>query len=246
MSRNVLVIGQSHVQAIRCAARSRRETDPERPRTRTIHTLELQYGGELEHSGQPRFSVGLTRAIHDQVNRHQPIVASVMGGNYHNVLSLVRHHRPFDFLLSGEPSPPLDTMAEFVPEALIREMLLDGMDRDLLRLRLLAEVVGPFQHLESPPPVADDRYVAARAEEYFETRAIRSLGVAPAGLRYRMWRIHSRIIREACHNLGCGFIPVPHEVCDPDGFLRPAFAGDATHGNAGYGEAMIAAVEGGA
>ena len=42
MTRASLVIGQSHIAAIRSAAKARREADPDRPRTRVIHTLEPQ------------------------------------------------------------------------------------------------------------------------------------------------------------------------------------------------------------
>ena len=59
------------------------------------------------------------------------------------------------FLLAGGSPLPIDPAAEPVPEALIRAALEQGLARDRVRLRRLAEF-GPFIHIESPPPVRDD------------------------------------------------------------------------------------------
>lgn len=238
---NILVVGQSHVAAIRAAARDRRERDPDRPRTRVIHTLEPRYAPEIADDG---FTPALSAALAEQIERHAPLVASAMGGNFHNALALVAHPRPFDFHLSGELSPlPIDPAAEPVPEALVRAALEEGLARDRLRLRLLRESVGPFVHLESPPPLRDDAAIALAADAYFRERGLGERGVAPAGLRRRMWRLNARLFRETVEALGCRYQPVPAEVQDADGFLRPEFAGDATHGNAAFGEAMLRMLE---
>lgn len=241
---NILVVGQSHVAAVRDAARIRREAEPERPRTRVIHTMEPQYAPEIVGEGDAaRFSDTLAAAIRDQIDRHRPRVASVMGGNHHNVLGLLRHPRPFDFRLSGEEGPPLDPDAEPVPEALVRAALEDGLAHDFARLRLLAGIAGPFVHVESPPPVRDEGWVAEAADAFFRARGDEAMAVAPAGLRWRLWRLNSRIFRAMVEALGGRFMPVPAEAQDGDGFLLPEFAGDATHGNAAYGEAVIRALE---
>lgn len=238
---NILVVGQSHVAAIRDAARARRTADPDRPRTRVIHTLEPHYGAELDGDG---FAAPLATAIRDQIDRHRPLVASAMGGNVHTAMTLLAHARRFDFHLSGEPAPPVDDTAEPVPEALVRAALDAALAQDRRRLAALAALAGPFVHLESPPPVADGDWIAARADAYFRDRGGTMPAVAAAGLRWRAWRLHSRLVREAVEGLGGRFLPVPAAVLDADGFLDPAYAGDATHGNAAYGEATIAALEG--
>jgi hypothetical protein len=185
----------------------------------------------------------LEAEIREQVARHDPRVASVIGGNVHNALALLRHERPFDFHLSGEVSPALHPEAERVPEALVAEALRVGQAPDRARLAALHAVVGPFVHVESVPPLRDDRLIAAAADRYFVERGITPQTVAPAGLRYRMWRLASRLMRHAVEELGCGWLPVPVEVCDDDGFLRPELAGDATHGNGDYAELVIRALE---
>lgn len=244
MNRAILVIGQSHVAAIRSAARARREADPDRLRTRVIHTMEPQYAPEVVGEGdEARFAPALVETIRDQIDRHAPLVASASGGNVHNGFALIRHPRPYDFLLSGEEGPPLDPAAEPLSEALVRAALEDGLARDRVRLREIARVAGDVVQLESPPPLADNAAIAAQADAYFKNRAIGDLGVAAPGLRYKIWRLHSRIVAGYCAELGLRFLPAPRETQDERGFLLPGFAGDATHGNQAYGEAVIRQLE---
>lgn len=244
MNRAILVIGQSHIAAIRAAAKARREADPDRLRTRVIHTMEPQYAPELLGEGDEAIFVpALAEAIGEQIARHDPLVASASGGNVHNGFALIRHPRPYDFLLSGEEGPPLDPDAEPLSEALVRAALENGLSRDRARLRQIRRVAGAVIQLESPPPLADNAIIAAQADAYFKDRGIASLGVASPQLRYKIWRLHSRIIAGYCAELGLGFLPVPIETRDDNGFLLPHLAGDATHGNAAYGEAVIRALE---
>lgn len=241
MSRAVLVIGQSHIAAVRSAAKIRREADPERLRTRVIHTLEPQYAPELDGD---RFSTALEGTIRDQIARHDPIIASASGGNAHNRFALIAHPRAFDFLLSAEDGPPIEPGAEPVTEALIRAALYDALGRDRMRLHEIRRIAGDVVvQLESPPPVADGGWIAAQADAYFQDQGVAQLGVAPAGLRYKIWRLHSQMVAEMCAELGLRFLPVPRETLDTQGYLRTEFAGDATHGNAAYGEAVIRALE---
>ena len=247
-SRALLVIGQSHVAAIRAAAKAHREAYPVEPRTRVIHTLEEGYAPEFEgvtngDYSHARFGPKLVAAIEDQMDRHHPRVASAIGGNVHNVLALMRHPRPFDFLLAGEEGPPPDAGAEIIPEALVRAALVERLQPDLARLRLLRKVVGPFVHIESPPPVRDEDFILRHAESWFRERAQGGMAVAGAGVRWRIWRLLSRLMREAVEELGGHFMSVPASVRDADGFLRLDHAADPTHGNAAFGSAVIAALD---
>jgi hypothetical protein len=245
MSRAVLVIGQSHIAAVRSAAKIRREADPERLRTRVIHTMEPQYAPEVTGEGaEGRFTPELEAAIRDQIDRHDPIIASASGGNVHNGFALIRHPRAFDFLLSGEDGPPLDPQAEPIPEAQVQAALEAVLERDRLRLREIRRIAGEgVIQIESPPPVADSAYIAAQADAYFKDRGLSDQGVSPAPLRYKYWRLHSRIFAGYCAELGLRFLPAPREALDEQGYLRLDFAGDATHGNQAYGEAVIRQLE---
>lgn len=235
----ILAVGQSHVAAIQRAARTHREMWPDEPRTRVIHTLAEPYASEGEEFGP------LARAaILDQIARHQPRLVSMLGGNAHNLMSLMRSARPYDFILHGEEEgPPLDPDAELIPEALVRAALEERLQKDFWRLRTLHDIAGPFIHVESPPPVIDDAFIRERAEDYFRDEPGREIVPASPGVRWRVWRLNARIIRERVEALGGRFLPVPPAVLDEQGFLRLDLAADPTHGNEAYGELLIRAIE---
>jgi hypothetical protein len=240
MRRSLLVIGQSHIAAIRAAARVRREADPCAPQTRVIHTLEPRYAPELV-ADESAFAAPLMAAIRDQTERHRPHIVSCIGGNVHNVMGLIRHPRPFDVRLT--PHDVLGQGIEPLTQGLLRATLTHAMSRDLVRLRLLAALSGSLIHLESPPPLQDDALILDRADAFFRDHDLIALGVAPAGLRHRLWKLHGMIMRDACAEAGIRFVPIPEIAQDEDGYLHPTFAADATHGNALYGEAVIQQIE---
>ena len=235
----ILVIGQSHIGAIQRAAKTHRETWPGELRTRVIHTLAEPYASEGQEFGP------LARAaIEEQIARHQPRLVSVLGGNAHNMIALMRHPRPYDFLLSGEEEgPPMEADAELVPEALVRAAMEERLETDFWRLRMLHEIAGSFIHVESPPPIIGDAFIRDRAEVYFRDTRDREIVPGSPGLRWRMWRLTSRILKERVEALGCRFMPVPRDALDEDGFLRLEYAADPTHGNEAYGELLIRAIE---
>jgi len=235
----ILAVGQSHLSAIQRAAKTHREAWPDEPRTRVIHTLAEPYAPDGEEFGP------LARtAILDQIARHQPRLVSMLGGNVHNAIALIRPARPYDFILhGGEEGPPLDPEAELIPESLVRAALEERLQKDFWRLRTLHEIAGPFLHVESPPPVIDQAFIRDRAEGYFRDSDGPAVEPAAPGVRWRMWRLHARIIREQVEALGSRYLPVPRTVLDEHGFLRLDLAADPTHGNEAYGEALIRAIE---
>ena len=245
---NLLVVGQSHVAAIRAAAKTHREAFPDEPRTRVIHTIEQAFAPEFVNLNDgdyaaATFGPALRAAIEDQIARHGPRVASVVGGNVHNVLALMRHPRPYDFLLPDDEGPPLDEDAELIPEALVRATLMAKLAPDFARLRALSEIARTFFHVESPPPVREEAFIAARAEIAFRDRAAGDVIAAGPGLRWRMWRLTSQLMRAAVEQMGGHYLSAPSSARNPDGFLKLDFAADPTHGNEAYGELLIRAIE---
>lgn len=243
--RNILVIGHSHIGAIRSAAVTRREAGGGESWTRTIHLLDPRFEDGTGEKFNANHTPPLLREhIRDQIERHSPLVASAMGGNAHALISMVRSDAPFDFNLTGEPSPRLDPAAEIIPEQEVRKRLLGVMENDLDRITRLRREIGPFWQIESPPPVAARSFIEKRIEPYFrDMPEFKRNGISPGGLRYRVWRLSCRILRDHCRSLGCGYIPTPAGVFDGSGFLAQSFANDSTHGNERYGEQIIAALE---
>lgn len=240
MDRNILVVGHSHIHALRLAAIVRREADPDRPRTRTINLLDPAFAPEMEGGD---FSATMKAAILEQIERHDPIIASAIGGNAHAAFSMIPRDR-FDFEIEGGDTLPLDEQATIRSETEVRVALGAHLELEITRLRLYRALVGPFWHLESPPPIRKTEWILEHAEEYFTNQPdFHSLGIAPAGVRYRTWLLASRMIREECARLGCGYIEVPRHVRGEAGLLRPSQARNATHGNGHFGEAMLQELE---
>jgi hypothetical protein len=245
-----LIVGQSHIAAIRQAERARRERHPDGPRARTLHTIQDRFGSELvdvapdaaEPYAAARFAPVLEEEISAQLARG-PRVVSVSGGNAHNVLGLVQYARPFDFLLPGEAAAALTSGAEPIAAALVEAALRRRLQHDFARLRLLREIAGPFVHVESPPPVGDEAVLSAQAETWFGIAGGTARAIAPRALRWRIWRLNSALFRREVEALGGRFLPVPPETQDADGFLRPELAGDATHGNQAYGTRVLAMLD---
>ncbi len=225
---------------MRQAAIRRRETDPLWPRTRTIYLLDPAFAPEMDGDD---FGPALKAAIRDQIARHDPIVASAIGGNAHAAFAMIPRER-FDFVIDGGETLPLDEGAEIRTEAEMRQRLAPWLELEMHRLRLLRAVTGPFWHLESPPPVRSAEWIMAHAEPYFtEQPDYHSLGIAAAGVRYRCWLLASRMIRELCDELDCAYVEVPRHLRGEAGLLRPSLARDSTHAREPFGEAMLQALE---
>lgn len=169
-------------------------------------------------------------------------VISLVGGNTHNQIGLVRHPRPFDFVLPSEPELPADD-GELIPSAALETVLHKRMSPALSIMKLLRRhAAGPMFHLESPPPVADDDYIRASIDPYFQRQGIAELGIVSPRLRYKLWRLHSELVRRACVALKIEFVACPAEAL-VGGFLRAELCGNATHANERYGAMLLSQIE---
>jgi hypothetical protein len=167
------------------------------------------------------------------------IVVSGIGGNTYNILGLLNHPRPFDFVLPEEPDLPLIEGAEILPSTAVRRALERKMEPRLKLIPALrARVTQPMFHVESPPPIPSAEHLrqypksfAAKMEEF---------GVAPATLRYKLWRTQSGIFRDHCAANDVAFLPVPKEAQDANGMLvERGWDKDPTHASRWYGRLVL-------
>jgi len=167
------------------------------------------------------------------------IHVSVLGGNDHSMIGVAAHAPRFDFVLPEAPELPLDETAQLVPAGLLRAELARRIAPHVESLEILRRrVAGRIIHLESPPPLPEAHIRAHPAPFAAE---IAELGIAPALLRYKLWRLHSALYQEACTRLGIAYLPSPPELRDAAGMMLPhACHPDATHGNARYGSHVLA------
>lgn len=222
------------------AARARREENPEGPVIKSVNLKNPSFSSEMDGG---EFSADVKGAIQCLVGEYNPIIASAIGGNSHAALTLIATKR-IDFVLSHDDALPIDEEATIITEAQMADRLRPGLEHDLIRLRALRQLVGPFWHLESPPPVRRKDWLEEKAEAFFTANPdFRAMGIAEPGIRYRAWRLANRIIKAELDRLGCGYVPVPRIVCGEAGMLRPSHGRDATHGNQQFGEQVLRALE---
>ena len=168
-----------------------------------------------------------------------PYVISTVGGSAHDMVGLVQHPDPFDFVLPERPELPLIPGAQVLAYDAVRrtvEAMMEGEQLDLVRL--LPGNGRRVLHLESPPPTGDDPRMA---EEMGMLAFVPkpNLGPSPRWLRYKLWRVHSAIVREACKAAGVTFVPCPLAAFVDGDFMRLELYERPCHANRDYGDLVM-------
>jgi hypothetical protein len=224
----VICVGSSHIHSIVAAARV---ANVELAAINLKHTAAL-----VDDSTAPALQPTIVEQLAGKT------VISLVGGNSHNQIGLVRHPRPFDFVLPSEPELPSDD-GELIPSAALETVLHKRMSGALSIMKLLRrQALGRMYHFESPPPVADDDYIRASIDPYFQRRGVADLGIVSPRLRYKLWRLHSELVRRACLALKIEFVACPPEAM-AGGFLRAELCANATHANERYGAMLLSQIE---
>ena len=179
-------------------------------------------------------------AFHPEIRNvlSEGVVFSAVGGAAHNILALVTHPRPFDFVLPERPDLPLTKGAEVLPFAAVREALAAAV-RDYLHIIGLVRrtATGRVFHIDAPPPLEDGARILQDVPWKFFEDLTRD--VAPAALRWKCWRLHSDLVGTFCRTEGVEVLPPPAESMDARGFLKPEFYRDAMHVEESYGALVL-------
>lgn len=242
----ILVIGQSHTACVRAGANAHKgELSRKGVEIETVLVGEARFKPWKERvssGGVDGFQ--LVNTLRDEILSkvaNSDLIFSYFGGNAHNILSLVDHPRPYDFVFSDERTLPLIAGREVVPEQIVVGALRTSgrAYEPLWFLRAVLQLVpGPIVHLESPAPVPSEEHIRKFAHVFREK--IDQFGVAPALLRYKLWRLNSKLIRHECNALGVRYLPVPEGTIDANGYLvEAAWYRDPVHANQWYGQRVI-------
>lgn len=238
---NFVALGHSHVVALAkgtYALQDRRAQDGGEPISGAFHYL-YDPGFEppfVDGAARSVLNPNIADALSDPTAR---FVLTSIGGNEHNVLSIARNRPHFDFILGEQPDLPLERGAEILPEAAIRETILDWMSEKIAILRALRRATSvPIVQIEPPPPLPREQ-VLAYPKEFFRS-VIDQRKMSPDLLRRKMWRVQIGVYRDVCAELGIAYVPTLPEMIGADGMLATSACGkDATHANEAYGEAMV-------
>jgi hypothetical protein len=194
--------------------------------------------------GDQRLHPALRKVVRKAASDGEALMVMSVAGNHHNLIGLLNHPRKFDFVLPSDPQLPLLEDHEVVPAAFLEAALASHLEYPLRLLATLARTAGcRAVQLQSPPPNPSAEHIARHPDEVFRD-TVEQLGVAPASLRLKLWRLHSALYQKACDAAGVQFLPPPAEAIDPGGFLcERAWGRDATHASDWYGDLVISQVE---
>lgn len=241
---NIMIIGHSHIGCLQSAYKF--SAQPLSFDARFIQLRESRFHPELvPNEGGQALNENLSSAIRDWQtefagDKKEPRIFLCLAGNQHNILGLVNNPEPYDFVLPDLPDLPVSDDAKLVPYRIIRANMTRRLESALgLASRLLEFVSEPMIWIAPPPPIADADYILQNPGAFQETAS--RCGISPAFMRYKLWHLQTTLTREWCEAHGVGFIPVPEEAMDKDGFLsKKAWTyRDPTHGNGWYGRLLL-------
>ena len=180
----------------------------------------------------PRLNPALSVMLDD-------FVVSTVGGSAHDMVGLAQHPRRFDLVLPERPDLPLDDRAEILPAGAVKSAIRANMEDEQLDLiRLLARPGRRVVHVESPPPSPPGPRLDAEIGQ-MPYAAQSQLGSSSAWLRFKLWRLHSEIVRSACEEVGIEFLAHPKAALVDHCYLNPKFYERPCHANAGFGALVM-------
>jgi hypothetical protein len=169
-------------------------------------------------------------------------VFSLIGGAVHHDVGLFVHSRPYDFVLPERETLPLIEGAELVPyDAVYAAMQVRTRPHLKTMAAVRAATKGQMFHMESPPVFANE--VAPTDIPGWMPHLKEYAAISPVWFRYKLWRVHSRIIRTYCNEADIVFIPHPSEAVDAQGLLAVAFYGQTAHANREYGAMVLRQIQ---
>lgn len=223
----ILLIGNSHINAIQRAAREA-----------GADNLILRSHEHMEQ--RPNGSKVMLPASVALFRREPGPIFSVIGGNAHNTFSMVYPEVPFDFHHPEHPERTPRAGVWMVPYEQVYDSVLRFAGGRLREFRALAAAFpGRVVHLESPPPIPNQRWLTQRLAPRMANAGIAEFEVAAPSLRYKLWRINSAIFRKEAERLGIPFTPILPQTCDAEGFLLRQYWRDPTHANMHYGALVL-------
>jgi len=230
LKKKALVVGHSHLGALEFFSRSKDcslEFD--------LDFVQL-LAKEFDPGSNARAADELAFVLRKKAASADLCVLSI-SGNEHQMMGLVNHPRPFDFVLPERPEIPLLAGREVVPFEIIEDALRSWMREDLFE-ELSRIITIPAVQLESPPPILDHDHIT-RYSGIFKDK-IETLGINHPMVRYKLWRTSCRITKSFCEKFSIRYVEAPPEAIGPEGFLHyKALSPDPTHANAWYGGLVV-------
>jgi hypothetical protein len=241
VNESILALGHSHLAALRRGYnRCQRSSQP--PFSFSFMRLndEMFQPNTAFADGVEKLNEAIPSAFEALLTRDNPdVVVSCIRGNEANCIGLLNHPQRFDFYLPSRPDLPTDETAEILPVDLVGDLILHRLRHLQLYLSALAPLSGGrLIHLQSPPPIGDNAYIASYPSQFGEKA--KKFGVSPKFFRLKLWLLTGEVLAQLCRDVGVILHPAPQPVRDAEGFLAKKFWNeDPNHGNAQYGKVIL-------
>jgi hypothetical protein len=230
-----VIFGQSHINAI--AAALARRPEP-KAGTRVFRLGTNVDAGEIT----TREAVEIVRKLPPGAS----IFVSCLG-TYHNVLGLLQSGEAFDFLISA--SDCVDkSHGTAIPHRAIASAFETTFSSSNMVRRLKQAAASPLYLLGTPPPKQSNDFILQcfmrQKRPSYRGQSVAEVGIESPESRQKLWQLEAKLLKIWADSQGIGFIPVPTEAFDGDGFLaRRYYSDDVTHANADYGELVIRQID---
>jgi hypothetical protein len=238
LANKIVIIGDSHVDALKGARLERPATDQDR-----VSAVRIERAKGEGTIGDISFETA--RKMIAALDEND-LLALAVGGNQHQLVALIQNPEPFDFFEPGATSGvrPDHTV---LPYRVVWDVFdTELRSRDSRDWSELYDAVAGCRvyHLTPPPPKADEQHILRRFESAFVKRGLADKGVTPADIRLKVWRLQVRVFQAICDEKNIPLLPPPPATQTEEGFLKPEFyARDATHANPRYGALVLQELE---
>ncbi|WP_143074752.1 hypothetical protein [Methylobacterium sp. ap11] len=170
----------------------------------------------------------------------ETVIVSTMTGNENHIISLLKNEDPFDFILPDEEDLPLEENANIISYDIMYRMILNRVEQWWPFVRGLKKLTERRIMQVSPvPPIGDNDRILEKLDQYFKENS-ENPEISSKILRYKTWRLLSKILQDLCEKDDVEFVPVPQSMLEDGKFLsRDGWYTDATHGSPEYSKSVL-------
>lgn len=232
-SGKIVVIGNSHAQAIKTAAQECGG------KIRGI-PVEVYALHRKERTSWTDISVEEAREIVLSLSSDDALFSAV-GGNRFHIFGLMDHSQSFDVWSENIQCLRSATARELIPQKTMEDALEDAMKQEIKMLKRFSRLSScSVFHIEAPPPKEDNSYIERNLDKSMLKRRTLSEGVGPPSLRLGLWYVQRKVLQRLCNQLEIRYLTTPRNSLAGDGYLRREYYGaDATHANPAYGALVL-------
>lgn len=228
MSAQCLILGMSHIEAIRRGM-------PEAEKC-TADFVSLNESAAVFDKDRNTLNL---ESIDSEKYEH---VFLSIGGNFHNIIGLIEN--PVPFTVHGDAQVGSEKHRTLIPRGMMLDLFRQRLQGLTMHFAPLREHFSQakMHHVCSPPPIENDEHVIQNPGVF---RSRLSQGIAPKSLRLNLYDIQKELYAEKCEDLAINVIEPPRDAVSEDGFLKGEYLNnDPTHGNAKYGAQVWTQIKG--